>query len=248
MVAVAVTGCGRIGYEPPVDADADLFDPSVGCVVYLPMDEAAWSGAANEVHDACGGHDGRAVGGATTVLDPVRGQVGSFPGGAGCVQIADQPGLHPTDALTISAWLRPQSLDGSQEYGVVSKRADYEVDTVYSVFVWTGDKLWADLATENDRFAAEPPLTDGQWQQVTVVYDGQRPAGARVEVYRDGAAPVVAADADATLPDFATDLHVGCLPLGAPAQGFVGALDDVAIWHRALTAAEVAAWYQHTLR
>jgi hypothetical protein len=36
-------------------------------------------------------------------------------------------------------------------------------------------------------------------------------------------------------------MAVGCLPLDAPAQGFVGLLDEVAVWHRALSASEIAA-------
>lgn len=245
-----MAACGRVGYDASTDAGVDASREQLlaGCAVYLPLDEAAWTGAAGEVTDVCGGHHGRAVGGATTVDDLERGRVGVFPGGAGCVVIADQPSLHPSTALTLSAWLRPTGLDGDQEYGIISKRRDYLVDTVYSLFVWTQDRLWADLASENDRFSVAPPAVADTWQQVTVVYDGARPPAERVAVYRDGGGRSLAADADATLPDLASGLHVGCLPLGQPAQGFVGALDDVVIWHRALTDGEVEAWHHATRR
>ena len=49
------------------------------------------------------------------------------------------------------------------------------------------------------------------------------------------------ADYLAVRAPFRSPLWIGCLPLGAPAQGFSGLLDEVAVWHRALSASEVAA-------
>ena len=46
-----------------------------------PMNEASWSGPGPQVIDSTGnGHNGTAMGGATTISDPAFGQVGSFDG------------------------------------------------------------------------------------------------------------------------------------------------------------------------
>ncbi len=267
MLGVA---CGRIGYDPldgdadpdtdpdadpdsAVDADGDAPDTGpdpllVGCVVYEHMDEAAWTGVPGEVDDACGGDDlGTAVGGATTVSNGVRGRAGSFPGGAGCVNVPASAALHANGALTLSAWVFPTALNGVTEYGVLSKRTNFGQDTEYSVFVWTSDNVYVDVDTENDR---EPggnvALVNDTWQQLTVTYDGALAGAERVHIYVNGALDLTKAETSATVPLSGAGLSVGCLPLGGPAQGWVGKLDEVVVWNRALSSAEVAAWYQQT--
>jgi len=245
-----MAGCGRVGYDP-LDRDAaDGPDPLLaGCVVDLRMDEPAWVGSPGEVVDWCGGDDpGTATGGATTVADPVRGRVGIFSGGTSCVVIPDRPPLRAADQLTMSAWVYPTALDGSREFGVVSKRVDYQVDNAYSMFLWTGDHVWVDLDTEDNRFDGAAVLVNDRWQQITVVYDGREPAGVRARVFVDGALDLQASEDSAVLTPFTADLYVGCLPLSGPAQAFAGRLDDVVVWTRALAPGEVTAWYDATRR
>ena len=264
MLAALVAGaCGRIGYdaqgggesgEDAAELDAAELDAvddplRVGCQVHLAMDEAGWTGATGEVVDGCGGDDsGTATGGATTEVDPVRGTVGVFGGGTGCVRIPDRPALHPGPALTMSAWVYPTALNGTTEYGMISKRVTYGDSNEYSVFVWTGDQVWVDLDTENDRFGGGAALRNGGWRQVTVVYDGAGAAATRARVYLDGVLDHESVETSGSLTSFAADLFVGCLPLGGPAQGWVGKLDDAIVWTRALDASEVADWYQRTRR
>jgi hypothetical protein len=66
---------------------------------------------------------------------------------------------------------------------------------------------------------------DGAAQAVTV-YVGGLPVGAHSESAR-------------SIRSFTSPLWVGCLAEGAPSQGFAGLLDEVAIWHRALSSAEI---------
>ena len=259
IVALSGAGCGRIGYDAVTDAGAETDaavdaavdagpDPLLaGCVLYQHMDEPSWSGLSGEVGDACGDDDrGTATAGATTVASGVRGRAGEFSGGSSCVRIADRAGLHAGAALTISAWVFPTALDGSREFGIVSKRVDYGVAGEYSVFLWSGDHVYVDVDTENDRLNGSAVLVNDAWQQVTVVYDGAVASDQRIRTYVDGALDVIATETSATATAFATDLYVGCLPLGMPAQAFVGKLDEIVIWTRALSPAEVGAWYQQT--
>lgn len=107
-------GCGRLNFDdnavPPGDvaidnvaADADLSALFVDCLVHMSMDEVAWTGAADEVKDSCGGHHGKASGGATTTADGVRGRAGLFIGDPSCVQVPDATALQPTTKMTASA-------------------------------------------------------------------------------------------------------------------------------------------------
>jgi hypothetical protein len=255
---VLATACGRIGFSehPPDAAGLDAADPLLAdCVMHLAMDEDSWSGAPGEVRDSCSTNSGTAVGGATRTDDPVRGRVGRFVGGTSCVEVPDAPALRASDVLTVSAWIEPAMLspDGM---GVVSKRVDFMADTEYSVFVWASNEgsgsdneLYVDVDTENDR-GADPTTVyaDNVWHQVTVVYDGTRPASERITFYVDGNLTHVMPESSATIapPAVEPDLAVGCLPLSGPAQSFVGAIDDVVIWRRALSSADVAAWFAAT--
>jgi hypothetical protein len=255
---VLASACGRIGFSehPPDAAGIDATDPVlVDCVMHLAMDEDTWSGIPGEVRDSCGTNPGTAINGATRGDDPERGRVGMFVGGTSCVDVPDAPALRATDALTVSAWIKPAMLSPAS-FGVVSKRVDFMADTEYSVFIWASNdgsgnvnELYADVDTENDR-GADPTTVyaDDVWHQVTVVYDGTRPASQRITFYVDGNLTYVMPESSASIapPAVEPNLAVGCLPLSGPAQSFVGAIDDVAIWRRALPSADVAAWFAAT--
>lgn len=251
-----VAACGRVGFEgeAAVDAAADgdesaLFD---GCMLRMMMDEPGWTGADNEVRDSCGGgHHGRALNGATTVVDGQRGTVGLFSGGTACVQVANAEALQPTSALTMSAWVFPAA-QAPGSFGVVSRRSDFGVDASYSFFIWTDNngagttnQLYVDLDTENDRVPDPNASLLNQWRQLTVVYDGTLPAPSRVVFYVDGVRSFTALETSRTIapPTSSPPLSIGCLPLAGPAQGLVGRIDDVVLWSRALSADEVARWH-----
>jgi hypothetical protein len=214
---------------PPPVSNADL-------VLLMHLDEAAWSGAANEVGDTSGlGHHGTAVAGATTAAGRF-GRAGSFPGGAGCVAVPDRSDLRPSDALTISVWMNPNAV-GREALGVIAKRVSFLEDSAYALYADERGALGIDVDTEDNRFFTAPGvIANGRWAHVAVVY-----AGGLVTAYVNGSPAAQSADSARSLTPFRSPLWVGCLPLGAPAQGFSGLLDEVAVWHRALSASEVTA-------
>ncbi len=261
LFAPLLIGCGRFSFDrdadPPSDARADAVTdgaPSrfgADCIVGLEMDEPTWTGAAGEVLDSCGGdNNGTAVQGATPTDDAMRGRAGLFPPPSGCIRIADAPALHATTALTLSAWVYPLSLDDTNPYGVIAKRTDFENDDAeYTMFVWTGNTVWVDLDSRNDRNHGNKPLINGQWQQITVVYDGTQAAAERVKIYIDAVLDAVLLETSPLLAPRANRLSIGCLPelpLTDPQIAFGGRIDDVGIWSRAFSPAEVTAWYQAT--
>jgi hypothetical protein len=248
MAILAAAGCGGdspSGPNPnptpsPTAAPTPVpVPPAVsadGMVLLMHMDEAAWGGAANEVGDASGlAHHGTAVAGATTAVGRF-GRAGSFPGGAGCVTVPDRADLRPDDALTISLWMNPNAV-GQTDLGVIAKRISFLQDSAYALYVDPRGALGIDVDTEDTRFFTGAGLiANGRWTHTAIVYDG-----ATTTAYVNGQPAAANAETARSLTPFRSPLWIGCLPLGAPAQGFSGLLDEVAIWHRALSAGEVTA-------
>jgi hypothetical protein len=129
---------------------------------------------------------------------------------------------------------------------VVSKRVDVNTGNEYSMFVRTDSHVFADIDGINDRFAGTATISTGVWTQITMVYDGLRSPAERMRIYVNGALDQIGGETSATIPQTHAPLSIGCLPLGGVAQSFVGQLDDVGVWTRALSDAEVAAWYDLT--
>lgn len=256
LVLVALwAGCGNVNDPGPPDGqplpEALTGSLLTGCVLALHMDEAAWTGASAEVKDACGNDNpGTLVGQGNTVPNGVHGRAGSFSGNA-CIDIANAETLHGATGLTLSAWILPTKLNhGSDANGIISKRTSGNNQNEYSVAVWLGDHLYVDLDGETDRFPGAAVILENMWTQVTVVYDGTLAAGQRARVYLNGTVDVTMPETSAVLTRYPSTLHVGCMPAPtAPEptqQNFIGELDEVAIWNRALTDAEITQWYTAT--
>lgn len=216
------------------------------------MDETAWPATGTPVLNSCGGAGGHLTGtGAMPAADAVRGRVGAFSGNA-CIDFASTPALHGTTGLTMSAWVRPTMLNGVDSNGVITKRMDRSVKSEYALFVWTGNHVWVDLG-DSDRFSGTAALANNVWVQLTTVFDGTRPAGERVRLFINGVLdPLQHAqigNLDTTLPSYDAPVHVGCTPapsaMPATQQTFMGQLDNVTIWDRALTDDEIAALYHN---
>ncbi|HEX2688732.1 MAG TPA: LamG domain-containing protein [Kofleriaceae bacterium] len=245
LLVALIAGCGNV--QPPPDA-APTLDLARGCVLKALMDETSWAGSGRPVLDACGNNAAGITGsGATTIVDGTRGRVGSFSNNA-CVEFASNATLHGGTGLTMSAWVRPTALDGQTSNGVISKRIDKGMQSEYGLFVWTGDHVWVDLG-DTDRYAGTAALVNDVWTQLTAVFDSAREGNDRVRLFINGVSDplqhTTIGNLGTTLPAYDSPLHLGCTP--APSamtqQTFMGQLDNVTIWNRALTDDEIAALY-----
>jgi hypothetical protein len=246
LLAMA-SGCGSVSAPEPDAGGDDLGTLRDGCAVMLRMDEAKWGGPGSVI-DACGGgHHGTPSGTIATTADGARGRAGQFQGN-GCIEIADAPALRPASGLTMSAWVLPTALNDIDAYGVISKRVDMTVDSSYNLYLWTENHAWVDIEGNNNRFANRTQLANNAWTQLTVVFDGTRPPDQRVRVYTNGSFDVAAPETAASIAPHTAPLRVGCIP--SPSAGtmqyFVGLIDEVAVWTRALTDPEIAQWYTST--
>lgn len=213
-----------------------------GLVLLLHMDESDWSGA-GAVTDASGqGNHGTVEGTAVPTADGKIGGAGLFDGG-GWIVVPDSPSLHATVALTMAVWVHPTGLtDGAAGFpspGILSKREAYDVNVAYTLFLWTDNNAFVDI--QADRFSSAAVFSNDQWRHIAVVYDGAEDAPLRTRIYVDGALDSVHASAPYFDPN-SEDIHVGGLPGGG--EPFIGKLDEVAIWTRALTPAEIQSVYE----
>ena len=214
-----------------------IFD---GLALLLHMDEPTWADA-GAVLDASGqGNHGTASGSALPTVGGKIGGAGLFDGN-GWIVVPDSPTLHAGQELTCAAWVQPTGLtDGTPSPGILSKRQAYAVNVAFTLFLWTDNQAFVDV--EADRFHSDGVFANDQWYHVAFVYDGHEAAPLRTRIYVDGVLDSVHASASSSLAPNTEDIQVGGLPGGG--EPFVGKLDEVAIWTRALSAAEIASVYE----
>jgi len=173
----------------------------------------------------------------------------AFDGSAG-VSMGPAPDLG-ADEFTLAAWVRRDALGSEASTGVGGIRhvplitkgrgeADgSNVDCNYALGL-VGDVLGADFedleSGANHPVLGKTPLDLGRWHHVAATYDGER-----FRLYLDG-------ELDAELPLTATPrydsiqhfaLGTAINSAGLSAGGFVGAMDEVRVYSRALGAAEL---------
>jgi hypothetical protein len=215
------------------------------------LDEAGWNGTPREVRDSSRyANHGTATAGANSTAAVAKfGRAGSFDGN-GFIDIPDDVSLHPTNALTISAWFYATAVNGVEQ-GLVVKRRSWASESSFAVFIYGGDArdatntlVYVDVDDINDRFTSDPqkPIVANTWYHVVVVYDGGLSADQRVRLYMNGVldgAPH--RETSPAIPAYTGPLHIGDLQEGGkPFQGYI---DEVAIWLRALSPEEVTALY-----
>jgi hypothetical protein len=143
------------------------------------------------------------------------------------------------DSFTLAAWVYPRGPKGGaivsrmveapegEGYGVVLEKGRVQVNLV---------KRWLDDAL---RVETEKALTADDWHHVLVTYDGSRVAGG-VKVYVDGKPEKLKVNLDDLNQSFDTKEPFRIGSGGGPDSRFRGALADVRVYDRALSADEAA--------
>jgi|GEM_PF-1440353 len=149
--------------------------------------------------------------------------------------------LDDTDELTIAFWAKPTStgVDGNAR-AIVSKRAGYQRNVSYSMFLHSGGELRVRLDDGDD----VPHTIDTNyyfqtnWQHVALVFDGNAASTSRVKLYVDGTLEGTYSHGASVIRDLGAPLTIGALNPGY-SNSFDGWLDDIRIYRRALSATEV---------
>jgi hypothetical protein len=228
------TGPGANGPAHPNQKTGGTPGPG-GLVLYLPFDTPDVDGV---VRDASGaGNDGR-VFGATWVPD------GKFGGAyhfsitniTDRIVIPNSDTLNP-DYVTVTAWIKAADTDGFW-----NRIMDKDFRYAYCLDLggdYNGKVHREKLQFESSRGTIEASgrvLNDNRWHHVAAVYDGQT-----VRCYLDGTGPSHPAK-NGPLKKSTWDLCIGNSVVDYPEGDFLafnGLIDEVRIYNRALSEAEV---------
>ena len=144
------------------------------------------------------------------------------------------PGQQP---FTAEAWIKPTS---TQFPSHVLSKADRSPGVHgWNICVASGPIVWIERGDPNVIHSTTMPITLGVWSHVVGVYDGTQ-----LLIYVNGVSGSSRAMVDASIGVATTAAFMGSANGGVEeGHGFVGALDEVAIYDKALTTAQVLAHY-----
>jgi hypothetical protein len=171
----------------------------------------------------------------------------SFDGTTSYITAANSTALKPSTAVTVSAWINTTNLGATNHQKIVSTReaGGYYLGisgsapdtgcTATSVCFAVYDGTTYQFAS-----AARTALASGVWQLLTGTYDGTT-----IRLYLNGTQIASTAYAG-TISESTAPVCIGAEagPVFCGTDYFAGTIDDVRIWNRALSTAEIAAAYQ----
>ena len=224
---------GSHGEEMVVNADAEVRcgsgggggtipGPTNGLAHYWPLDSVGDDTA----EDIVGGSDGT-VSGASSITGQVNGSSGALFDGDDDVITAS--GAYASSPITVSAWFR---VDGS---GGKNPRVVGTDDNSFRLYVENDYSLPFDI-DDGPRTDSPNPVDEGEWYHGVGTYDGST-----ARLYLDGH------EVDwtsASISPAATGVFIGERVSGLDPLN--GAINDVRIYDRALSAEEVTALYNAT--
>ncbi len=206
-----------------------------GLTGYWKMDD----GSGIEARDLSGWGNNASLAGNRSWVAGIKGFALSFDGSTTYGSVADQEGLNATTALTLSAWIKPQA-QGAQD--IISRATVGSVDG-YSLSLNPTNAstkpgsvyLQFNEASSGNTFRVDSDTrypTDGNtWMHVAATYDGTA-----MRVYINGI------EEESSLGPASIAANTVNLGLGAQGNGarkFRGQMDEVRVYRRALSAAEI---------
>jgi hypothetical protein len=176
------------------------------------------------------GHTGT-VSGATWSTQGRFGGALSFDGVNDWVTVADTAALDLTGALTLEAWVRPTALAAWRTILLKEQTGGL----VYALYVTeTGSRANGYLRIGSELGLSAPaPLAANTWTHVALTYDG-----AAMRLYVDGTQVATRSQTGAITASSGVLRIGGNAPWG---EYFQGLIDEVRIYNRALTQAQIAA-------
>ena len=161
----------------------------------------------------------------------------SFDGSNDHIVVPNNASLQPTSALSICAWIRGDSWDSGRYVNPILRKGSTTPVNYQLTIADRKVSLMLDDMDENDGIPGDTTLNTGQWYHVAATWDG-----AHVRIYLNGILDNNPPDARSGFIGTDTrSLYIG----GRGTQdNFDGLLDDVRLYSRALSAAEVAALAQ----
>ena len=190
---------------------------------------------------------------AVTYAAGVFGQALGLNGASAFVRVPDDPSLNPTTAISVQAWYRGPFFTGVGNNALIDKGAVAHVSPFYQYHMGitglgylpggTGNEVGFSFVPggEDAQFlrASTAQMTPDVWHHLVFTYDGTK-ARLYVDGVRTNNREVTGDLPGFGDPGFSTDLFIGTFAnRRGPADHIPGSVDEVAIWNRALTQAEV---------
>jgi len=139
------------------------------------------------------------------------------------IQIPETASLDITPQITLAAWINPDRLPtaGESRFGILDN------DGQYSMFLHADGTVTCNV----NAGAVTQPISPNVWTHVGCVADGSK-----LFIYRDGSEDQHVNNTAAIMTTSTSGTRIGQDDLGGGAgqQNFIGQLDDVRIWARAL--------------
>jgi hypothetical protein len=223
-------GAYEVGEAPPTPSPtptgSDCAGPSNGRV-------SCWKGEGN-ANDSVGTNHGSLMNGAT-FAEGIDGQAFSFDGSDDFVLVGDTPSLDLPGSLTLAAWIRPNFTE--DQMSIISKWGfDAAIDS-YLISVREDHRFGGAIGNlvSDPGITVPQTLEADQWYHVAMTYDAEAGENA---VYLDGQP-----GASRSWPGGTTRSDLPVM-IGRQAQGpslrhYRGQIDEVQVWNRALSDAEV---------
>jgi len=205
-------------------ADAD--DPSL--VGWWKLDETSGLTAADS---SLFGNDGILTSGEWT--NGVVGGALEFDGTEGYVSVPSSSSLQLTSALTIAGWIKANSWDSGNDVDPIARKGEGNPNNYQLAVVDGRATFYLDGGeADDDGFVGNTPLNTDQWYHIAATWDG-----VAVRIYVDG---VVDNDPSDSRGDaIGTDTRPFYLGGRSGADLFDGTLDDIRLYNRALSEAEI---------
>ena len=216
----------------PMDvAPADAALPS-GLVVWLPLDATPQS-----TPDVVSGFGGTCSGATCpSLITGHRNGAFLFDGNDDCIQVANM-GQFGQAQITLSLWIRQDIVDSCSPLAKPADSLGNTADTWQIETTTTNQLNFASShgSTANARISTPTnTLVIGQWQHIAATFDGTTK-----RMYVNGTQVASGAMANALTYDV-QPMWLGCdNNSGSFAMRFNGAIDEVQIYNRALSAAEI---------
>ncbi|MGE5506562.1 MAG: LamG-like jellyroll fold domain-containing protein, partial [Actinomycetota bacterium] len=156
--------------------------------------------------------------------------------GAHSATVTNVAALHPTDKVTVEAWLK---IGSAVAYGTVFDAFDYAGNGApqngYKLMTdSTGTHAWLDVCSGgvNNTVVGTTNIADGKWHNIAASYDGST-----MRLYVDGTLDGTTSvsnglGAGSNSPLIGTDSYY-------PSRTFNGDIADLNVWHEARTATQV---------
>ena len=196
-----------------------------GLVGYWSFNEGAGKTAA----DVSGnGHDGK-IEGAPKWVEGKFGSALDFDGEDDHVVIPDDDALDLTDNVTYMAWFSPNDV-------LTSRRMISKNDSVFVIFDFGNSKESIDFLVKPDNANVESKTTDwkvGEWYHFAGTFDGKTLKvyiNGKLEAEKPNNVPIAPSD---------LDLWIGGDDYGRPTDHFPGKIDEVRIYEKALSEADI---------